>query len=53
MKKDARMQFPKSFGVFAPTGHILRAFPTDREAERARQSLVNNGGTNSTFGPIR
>jgi hypothetical protein len=43
MKKDTRMQFPTSFGVFSPTGHVAMAFATDREAERARQSLVDNG----------
>jgi hypothetical protein len=43
MKKDTRMQFPTSFGVFSPTGHVVMAFATDGEAERARQLLVNNG----------
>jgi hypothetical protein len=43
MKKDTRMQFPTSFGVFSPTGHVVMAFGTDGEAERARQSLVNDG----------
>jgi hypothetical protein len=37
------MQFPSSFGVFSPTGHVVMAFATDGEAERARQLLVNNG----------
>ena len=43
MKKDTRMQFPTSFGVFSPTGHVVMAFATDGEAERARQLLINNG----------
>ena len=43
MKKDTKMQFPTSFGVFSPTGHVVMAFATDGEAERARQLLVNNG----------
>jgi hypothetical protein len=43
MKKDTRMQFPTSFGVFSPTGHVVMAFATDGQAERARQLLVNNG----------
>jgi hypothetical protein len=43
MKKATRMQFPTSFGVFSPTGHVVMAFATDGEAERARQLLVNNG----------
>jgi hypothetical protein len=37
------MQFPISFGVFSPTGHVVMAFANDGEAERARQLLVNNG----------
>ena len=43
MKKDTRMQFPTSFGVFSPTGHVVMAFATDDDAERARKSLVKNG----------
>ena len=43
MKKDTRMQFPTSFGVFSPTGHVVMAFATDGEAERARGLLVKNG----------
>ena len=43
MKKDTRMQFPTSFGVFSPTGHVVMAFATDGEAERARQLLVSSG----------
>src|ERR1700686_3586228 len=43
MKKDTTMQFPTSFGVFSPTGHVVMAFATDGEAERARQLLVNSG----------
>src|ERR1700674_250098 len=43
MKTDTIARFPKSFGVFSPTGHIVMAFNTDGEAERARQLLFNNG----------
>src|ERR1700680_3607983 len=43
MKKDTRMQFSTSFGVFSPTGQVVMAFTTDGEAERARQLLINNG----------
>ena len=43
MNKDTRMQFPTSFGVFSPTGHVVMAFATDGEAERARGLLVKNG----------
>jgi hypothetical protein len=43
MKKDTRMQFPTSFGVFSPTGHVVMAFATDGDAELARQLLLKNG----------
>src|SRR6202171_36623 len=43
MKTVTKMRFPKSFGVFRPTGHVVMAFTTDGEAERARQLLFNNG----------
>jgi hypothetical protein len=43
MKKDTRMQFPTSFGVFSPTGHVVMAFATDGQAELARLLLINNG----------
>ena len=43
MKKDTKMQFPTSFGVFSPTGHVVMAFATDGEAERARLLLVKSG----------
>jgi hypothetical protein len=43
MKKDTRMEFPTSFGVFSPTGHVVMAFATDGDAERARKSLIKNG----------
>ena len=43
MKTDIKMRFPKSFGVFSPTGHVVMAFTTDGEAERARKLLFKNG----------
>src|ERR1035437_9122024 len=43
MKKGTKMQFPTSFGVFSPTGHVVMAFATDGEAERARLLLLKNG----------
>jgi len=43
MKKDTKMHFPTSFGVFSPTGHVVMAFATDGAAERARLLLVKNG----------
>jgi hypothetical protein len=43
MKTETKMRFPKSFGVFSPTGHVVMAFTTDGEAERARELLLKNG----------
>jgi|SRR5450631_1862454 hypothetical protein len=43
MKKITKIQFPASFGVFSPTGHVVMAFETDEAAERARQLLINDG----------
>ncbi len=43
MKKITKIQFPASFGVFSPTGHVVMAFETDGDAERARQLLINDG----------
>ena len=45
MKKDTKMRFPTSFGVFSPTGHVVMVFATDGDAERARQLLINSGFT--------
>ena len=43
MKLEKKMEFPTSFGVFSPTGHVVMAFATDGEAERALQLLVKSG----------
>jgi hypothetical protein len=43
MSKDTKASFPTSFGVFSPTGHVVMAFATDGEAERAMQLLVKDG----------
>jgi len=43
MKAGAKRKFPTSFGVFSPTGHVVMAFPSDADAERARQLLIDNG----------
>ena len=43
MKNDAKKRFKTWFGVLSPTGHVVMAFVTDHEAERARQLLVDNG----------
>ena len=34
---------PRSFGVFAPIGYVVIAFPGDAEAARARQALLTGG----------
>jgi hypothetical protein len=43
VKLEKKMEFPTSFGVFSPTGHVVMAFATDGEAERALQLLVKSG----------
>lgn len=43
MTMDTKVRFPASFGVFSPTGHIVMAFATEDEAERARRLLVTSG----------
>ena len=43
MTKDTKIRFPLSFEVFSPTGHVVMVFPTDSDAERARQLLFKNG----------
>jgi hypothetical protein len=34
---------PTSFGVFAPVGYIIVAFPNDAEAAKAREALLTGG----------
>jgi hypothetical protein len=46
MKIQKKKEFPTSFGVFSPTGHVVMAFATGNEAERARQLLLNSGFAN-------
>src|ERR1700730_1626116 len=43
MKKLTKPSFPRSFGVFSHTGHVVMAFVTDADAERARQLLLRSG----------
>ena len=43
MKGTTRRRFPTSFGVFSPTGYVVMVFDSDGDAERARQSLLDNG----------
>jgi hypothetical protein len=33
----------RSFGVFAPVGYVIIAFPGDAEAAKARQALLTGG----------
>ena len=37
------MDLPRSFGVFAPVGWVVIAFPGEREAAYARDALVTGG----------
>ena len=34
---------PRSFGVFAPTGYLVIAFPGEAEASKAREALLTGG----------
>jgi hypothetical protein len=43
MTTDTPRLFSTWFGAFSPTGHVVMAFGTDDEAERARQLLVGSG----------
>ena len=43
MKKLVKANFPRSFGVFSPTGHIVMAFTNDAGAKQARTALLQNG----------
>ena len=36
-------QYPKSFGVFKPTGHVLTSLPTDETAKRAAEAFLQAG----------
>ena len=42
-KKLTKAKFPRSFGVFSPTGHIVMAFTNDDAAQKARATLIQNG----------
>jgi len=43
MKKATKPNFPRSFGVFSPTGHIVMAFTNDDAAKKAQAVLLQNG----------
>ena len=43
MKKLTKPSFPRSFGVFSPTGHAIIAMATDADVEKVRQMLLRNG----------
>ena len=43
MKKLTKPSFPRSFGVFSPTGHAIIGLATDADAEKVRQMLLRNG----------
>jgi hypothetical protein len=42
-KRATKPRFPRSFGVFSPTGHVVMAFENDEDAEHARQALFHSG----------
>ena len=43
MKRTTKTSFPRSFGVFSPTGHVVMAFASDEEAKKAQKALLQNG----------
>jgi hypothetical protein len=43
MKKLTKANFPRSFGVFSPTGHVVMAITSDAQANQARAVLLQNG----------
>src|ERR1700730_2278547 len=43
MKKLTKANFPRSFGVLSPTGHLVMAFANDAGAKQARNALLQNG----------
>ena len=43
MKKLTKANFPRSFGVFSPTGHVVMAITNDAEAQQARAALLQSG----------
>ncbi len=43
MKRQIKASFPRSFGVFSPTGYVVMAFGTNGESEKARQALLKAG----------
>jgi len=43
MSEPVRSKFPTSFGVFSPTGHIVIAFSSDKNAAMAQAALVSGG----------
>lgn len=42
-RQAIKPKFPRSFGVFSPTGHVVMAFENDADAEQARQALFQGG----------
>jgi phosphoribosylaminoimidazole (AIR) synthetase len=43
MEKMSKADFPTSFGIFSPTGHVVIAFENDADARNARQALITGG----------
>jgi hypothetical protein len=43
MKKLVKPSFPRPFGGYSPTGHVVTAFTTNVEAKKARETLLRNG----------
>jgi hypothetical protein len=43
MKKLPKLSFPRPFGAYSPTGHVVTAFTIDAQARKARETLLRNG----------
>ena len=43
MKKQIKANFPRSFGVFSPTGYVVMAFGSNGDSEKASQELLKSG----------
>jgi hypothetical protein len=43
MRKMTKADMPTSFGIFSPTGHVVMAFATDADANKASAALQGAG----------
>jgi tRNA A58 N-methylase Trm61 len=43
MQKIRKAEAPTSFGIFSPTGHVVMAFASENDAQKARTALAEAG----------